>query len=247
VRLLDLNDVNCGYAGLPVVRGLNLFVEEGEIVALLGSNGAGKTTTLLTISGLAELLSGSIEVLGAPANKVAPHRLACRGLAHVPEGRALFPSLTVAEHLRLAVGKRPRRSIDEAYEILPPLLMLRNRKAALLSGGEQQMLAMARAFLTRPRLLMLDEMSLGLAPRIVTNLLQVLVDFARRTGCGVLLVEQHVPLALTVATRGYVLAHGELVREGSGADLLSSRELITESYLGGQGEPDMQATKSGQT
>ena len=226
--------LSAGYRGVSVVRELDLEVRPGEVVALLGPNGAGKTTTLETVAGLNRPISGTVELSGENVGGTPAHVLARNGLALVPEGRALFPGLTVREHLRLAVGRGGRRGAreDELLEMLPELRKCLGRKAGLLSGGEQQMLAVGRALVTRPRLLLVDEMSLGLAPVIVERLIPILRRAADELGTSVLFVEQHVALALEVADRAYVLTHGRIRLEGAASELRERRELLAASYLG---------------
>jgi len=230
-EVLRLRSLCAGYGQSRVVRNLDLTVGDGEAVALLGPNGAGKTTTLLTISGLLPPAEGDVEVLGKSVVGLSARQVVGAGVAHVPEDRSLFPSLTVAEHLRLAARARDGR-LDEVLDWFPELGALRRRSAGLLSGGEQQMLALARGLLSRPRLLMVDEMSLGLAPVVVRRMLPLLRRIAGQTGCGVLLVEQHVGMALEVADRGYVLVHGEVIISGLAEELAADRKRLAASYLG---------------
>jgi branched-chain amino acid transport system ATP-binding protein len=234
--------LRAGYDGLAVVRDLDLTVSEGEVVALLGPNGAGKSTTLLTLSGVLPLIGGAVEILGRDGTKVRrPEALARQGLTHVPEKRANFPSLSVWDNLRLSARTRKgfKAKLPTVYEYFPEIEPLLHRRAGALSGGEQQMLALARALVSDPKVLMIDEMSLGLAPLIVERLMPVTRRFADETGCAILLVEQHAHLALGVADSGYVLAHGELVAQGSARELISNRAVLESSYLGEHGIEEM--------
>jgi branched-chain amino acid transport system ATP-binding protein len=225
--LLAVSSLTAGYDGVPVVRSVSLEVRAGEVVALLGANGAGKTTTLRAVSGTVRPLDGDILFASQSTAGVAPERLTRRGLAHVPEGRGIFFGLTVAEHYRLH-GVRAQ----SCEELFPALAELHGRRAGLLSGGEQQMLAMSCAMARRPRMLLVDELSLGLAPVIVEALLPTVRRYARENGAGVLLVEQHVQLALEVVDRAYVLAHGEIVLHRPAVELRDDMDLLRESYLG---------------
>jgi branched-chain amino acid transport system ATP-binding protein len=241
--LLEVRGLHAGYDRTAVVRDLSLTVEPGEVVALLGPNGAGKTTTLMTVAGLLPALAGEVRLFGEPVDSRAPHRNARRGLGCVTEDRALFGGLSVRENLWLAAGDRRarraggdrgRRGADlaEVTRYFPALGPLADRRAGLLSGGEQQMLVIARALVGRPRLLLVDEMSLGLAPKIVDQLATVLRLVADDLGIGVLLVEQHVPVALSIADAAVVLVHGAVAARGAAADLAERPDLLQASYLG---------------
>jgi len=231
--VLELSDLSAGYDNVPVVRGLSISVREGEIVALLGANGAGKTTTLRAISGLVKVMSGAVRLAGTDLAGVSPTARALAGIAHVPEGRGIFYGLTVGEHFRVA--QRPTvDQVDEVLTYFPALRELQDRRAGLLSGGEQQMLAIACALIQKPTLLLLDELSLGLAPVIVERLLPVVREFADAGHTAVVLVEQHVRLGLEIADRAYVLAHGEVVTSGTAEHLRKDTDLLVASYLGRQ-------------
>ena len=216
--------LHAGYGDAPVVRGLDLTVHAGEVVALLGANGAGKTTTILTLAGALRPLGGRVEWLGGPAGPTLAHRSRA-GLGLVPEERSIFTRLSVAENL--SIGRGPA---DRALELFPELRPHLRRRAGLLSGGQQQMLTVARALAARPRALLIDELSLGLAPVITRRLLEA-VRAAAADGVAVLLVEQHVRQALAVSDRAYVLSRGSLVLQGPSAELAADITAIERSYL----------------
>jgi branched-chain amino acid transport system ATP-binding protein len=231
VPVLEITGLTAGYEHAAVIRDVDLDVAPGEIVALLGANGAGKTTTLRAVSGLVRPMEGAIRFQGQDLRRVQPSARAKLGIAHVPENRGLFFGLTVAEHFRLGY-RGERLDAEVAYRYFPALTELRDRRCGLLSGGEQQMLALGRGLARHPRLLLLDELSLGLAPVIVEGLLPVVRQFAEESGCGVVLVEQHIELALTIADRGCVLSHGEIVLRGAAEELRGNHDLLVSSYFG---------------
>lgn len=222
-RVLDVHGLVAGYDDLAVVHGVDLRVDAGEVVVLLGANGAGKSTTLLTIAGELPLLGGEIELFGEPASGRLDARTRA-GLAYLPEGGSVLRSLTVAENLRLGRG----RHLSE--ELAPELASLAGRRGGLLSGGEQRLLGLARALAAEPSLLVADEFSLGLAPTVVTRLLGA-VRVAADQGAGVLLVEQHAAQALAMADRAYVLRRGEVAIEGTARELRDHLDRVGDSYL----------------
>ena len=235
--LLEARGLRTGYGRLPVVFNVDLHVGEGEIVALLGANGAGKTTTLRALSGLLPLMDGDVELAGESLKGTPPEKIARGSVVHVPQGRGIFPSLRVDETLRLAcaLARVPRgeveQRIDGVYEMFKRLYERRAQAAGTLSGGEQQMLAIARGLLMRPRVLMIDEMSQGLAPTIVQGLFGVVRSLPEQ-GVSVLIVEQFVTHALEVATRAYVLEKGEVAFSGDAAELARDEAFVKGSYLG---------------
>ncbi len=233
--ILEVRDLRVDYGGIKALRGISLEVPEGEVVALIGANGAGKTTTLRAISKMLRPVTGTIRFRGEDVTRLASHQLVARGMAHGPEGRGIFLNLTVSENLRL--GAYLRRDLagiqadaEKAYALFPILAERRSQVSGTLSGGEQQMLAVARALMSRPRLLLLDEPSLGLAPQVVERIFAVLRDVSA-TGVSLLLVEQNAHKALQLAHRGYVLETGQIVMTGTGRELLASPE-VRKAYLG---------------
>jgi branched-chain amino acid transport system ATP-binding protein len=228
---LECTDLAAGYAGRPVLRDIGLAVSAGEILAVLGPNGAGKTTLLLTLAGILPRLGGSVSLLGKPLRAAQPHQVTRLGLVLVPDDRALFTTLTARENLQLGC-RRGGMSIEDVLGYFPVLGQRLTVKAGALSGGEQQVLAVGRALVQGPRVLLLDEMSMGLAPVIVESLLTGLRAIASDSGVAVVLVEQHVALALEVADRAIVLAHGEVTLSGAAAGLAADPARLERAYLG---------------
>ncbi len=233
--ILEIKDLNVHYGAIHAIHGINLKVEEGEIVTLIGSNGAGKTTTLHTISGLLKPTSGEIVFKGQPIQGLPAHKIVAQGLAQSPEGRMVFPDLTVGENLEMGAFLRNNKAeiaadLKKMFTLFPRLEERRKQHAGTLSGGEQQMLAIARAYMAKPKLLLLDEPSLGIAPILVQAIFDAIVEI-NRSGMTVLLVEQNAYAALKIAHRGYVLTTGEIAMQGPSAELISNEE-IRKAYLG---------------
>ncbi|MDX1687634.1 MAG: ABC transporter ATP-binding protein [Candidatus Promineifilaceae bacterium] len=232
--MLQIEGLNAGYGDVLILRDVSLAVEEGQIVALIGANGAGKTTTLRAVSGLIPVRAGAVHFDDEPIQNWPAHRIVAAGLVQVPEERHLFGRMTVQENLELGSirrGKsRRKRTLAEVYDLFPRLAERQSQAAGTLSGGEQQMLAVARALMTRPKLLMLDEPSLGLAPLIVADIFRIVRDI-RETGTTILIVEQNAQQTLAMADYGYVMENGEIVLEGSGEELLDE-EKVRDAYLG---------------
>ena len=235
MALLEITDVHAYYGNIHALKGITLSVEEGEIVSLIGGNGAGKTTTLRTICGLLPPRAGSVTFSGEDLGKYPAHSLVTKGIAMVPEGRGVFAKLSVAENLEMGAYHRNdtqgiKDDMEQAYELFPRLRERRKQVAGTMSGGEQQMVAMARAMMARPRLILLDEPSMGLAPVLVETIFSTIQEI-NRGGTTVLLVEQNAHMALQIASRGYVLQTGEIVLSNS-ADELQKDPMVQKAYLG---------------
>jgi branched-chain amino acid transport system ATP-binding protein len=234
MTMLAIKDLRAGYGNIAVLHGVSLAVEQGQIVTLIGANGAGKTTLLKTVSGLVRPTSGSIEIEGAVISHRPPHEIVKLGISQVAEGRAILKRMTVLENLRMGAFVRSDPEINgdvqKMFERFPVLRERQDRPAGILSGGEQQMLAIARALMARPRLLLLDEPSLGLAPMVVTQIFRTLREL-KEEGRTIFLVEQNARQALQIADQGYVLERGQITLQGSGESILSNPE-VQRNYLG---------------
>jgi branched-chain amino acid transport system ATP-binding protein len=233
--VLTVKDLQVHYGAIHALRGVSLEVQDGQAVALIGANGAGKTTTLRAITRMVRASAGSVRFRGEELTRLQPHEIVARGLAHAPEGRGIFLNLTLRENLELGAFLRTDRDgiaadLKRSFELFPILKERIDQVAGTLSGGEQQMLAVARALMCRPRLLLLDEPSLGLAPQVVERIFQVLKDVVQ-SGVSLLLVEQNAHKALQIAHQAYVLETGEVVMKGTGKELLASPE-VRKAYLG---------------
>jgi branched-chain amino acid transport system ATP-binding protein len=233
--MLKVRDIHVSYGAIRALRGISFAVEKGELVTLLGANGAGKTTTLKTVSGLLRPERGAVEIEGQPTARLEAHRLVAGGVAHVPEGRKVFPRFTVLENLKIGAYARSkyafRAELDFVFEMFPRLKERQRQYAGTLSGGEQQMLAIGRALMADPKLLLLDEPSMGLAPKVVELILEK-IRTINKAGVTVLLVEQNAAMALAISDRGYVLETGTVILAGS-AHELAGNDLVRQAYLGG--------------
>ena len=233
MSLLEIDDISVSYGVVNALRGISITVDEGEIVTLLGANGAGKTTSLRTISSLLTPTSGEIRFRGERIDKLPAHKVVSLGIGHVPEGRRVFPRMSIQENLEIGAyldSKHYKEDADRVFSLFPVLAERRKQDAGTLSGGEQQMLAIGRALMSRPSLLLLDEPSMGLAPLIVARIFSIIRQINSQ-GTAVLLVEQNAAQALKYASRGYVLANGEIVLARSSAELLAD-ERVRAAYLG---------------
>jgi branched-chain amino acid transport system ATP-binding protein len=232
--ILELNDIHVSYGNIKALRGISLYVNEGEIVTLIGGNGAGKTTTLKTISGVRRASQGTIVFEGARIDHMASHAIVSRGLSQAPEGRRIFPGMSVRENLEMGAYARNERGLDEDFErvftLFPVLKQRVGQAGGTLSGGEQQMLAIGRALMARPKVLLLDEPSMGLAPMMVDRIFSIIEEIHRQ-GTTVLLIEQNAQKALQTAHRGYVIETGEIVLEDR-ADKLLGNDRVRKAYLG---------------
>jgi branched-chain amino acid transport system ATP-binding protein len=233
--MLEVNDIHVYYDTIHALKGVSFSIEAGELVTLLGANGAGKTTTLKTLSGLLRPKRGSIELEGAMLENIEAHEIVRRGVAHAPEGRRVFPRFTVLENLRIGGYTRDKRALgaelDFVFQMFPRLKERQKQYAGTLSGGEQQMLAIGRALMAKPKLLLLDEPSMGLAPKIVEQILET-IRTINQAGVTVLLVEQNAVMALAISHRGYVLETGEVILKGTSSEL-AGNDLVRQAYLGG--------------
>ena len=237
MNILNVNDLNVYYGGIHAIKNISFHIKKGEIVSLIGANGAGKTSTLHAISGLVPIKSGEISLNGENVTNIDAHKLVSRGMAHVPEGRRIFTELTVLENLEMGAFTRNdaeqiKKDMEHMFSLFPRLSERKKQLAGTMSGGEQQMLAMARALMSSPSLLLLDEPSMGLAPLLVQEIFNIIERINKEENVTILLVEQNANMALSIADRGYVLETGKIILEGTGKELLTNPD-IKKAYLGG--------------
>ena len=237
MNILNVNDLNVYYGGIHAIKNISFHIKKGEIVSLIGANGAGKTSTLHAISGLVPIKSGEISLNGENVTNIEAHKLVSRGMAHVPEGRRIFTELTVLENLEMGAFTRNdaeqiKKDMEHMFSLFPRLAERKKQLAGTMSGGEQQMLAMARALMSSPSLLLLDEPSMGLAPLLVQEIFNIIERINKEENVTILLVEQNANMALSIADRGYVLETGKIILEGTGKELLTNPD-IKKAYLGG--------------
>jgi branched-chain amino acid transport system ATP-binding protein len=235
--ILEVNDLNVYYGAIHAIKNISFEIKKGEIVTLIGANGAGKTSTLHAVSGLLPLKSGEVSLNGVNITGVEAHKLVSQGMAHVPEGRRIFTELTVLENLEMGAYTRNdkdgiKEDLEKMFVLFPRLAERKKQLAGTMSGGEQQMLAIARALMSKPTILLMDEPSMGLAPLLVQEIFKIIERINKEEGVTILLVEQNAHMALSVANRAYVLETGEIIKEGAGKDLLDDPD-IKKAYLGG--------------
>ena len=235
--ILEVNDLNVYYGAIHAIKNISFEIKKGEIVTLIGANGAGKTSTLHAVSGLLPLKSGEVSLNGVNITGLEAHKLVTKGMAHVPEGRRIFTELTVPENLEMGAYTRNdkdgiKEDLEKMFVLFPRLAERKKQLAGTMSGGEQQMLAIARALMSKPTILLMDEPSMGLAPLLVQEIFKIIERINKEEGVTILLVEQNAHMALSVANRAYVLETGEIIKEGAGKDLLNDPD-IKKAYLGG--------------
>ena len=237
MNILEVNDLNVYYGAIHAIKNISFEIKKGEIVTLIGANGAGKTSTLHAVSGLLPLKSGEVSLNGVNITGMEAHKLVTKGMAHVPEGRRIFTELTVLENLEMGAYTRNDKDgikddLEKMFVLFPRLAERKKQLAGTMSGGEQQMLAIARALMSKPTILLMDEPSMGLAPLLVQEIFKIIERINKEEGVTILLVEQNAHMALSVANRAYVLETGEIIKEGAGKDLLNDPD-IKKAYLGG--------------
>ncbi|WP_156300325.1 ABC transporter ATP-binding protein [Streptobacillus canis] len=236
MKVLEVNNIDVFYDKIHAIKDVSFYIDKGEIVSFIGANGAGKSTTLNAISNLLKVKSGEIVLFGENISNVKAHKLVSKGMAHVPEGRRIFTELTVLENLEMGAFTRPKaelkESLEKMFNLFPRLRERKNQLSGTMSGGEQQMLAMARALMSKPKLLLLDEPSMGLAPLLVKEIFEIIKRINKEENVTILLVEQNAKMSLEISDRAYVIETGEIVLEGKGLELIDN-PVIKKAYLGG--------------